>query len=745
MSGMRSRTSPRRAAPVAAWLLLASATALGGCEGPPGPAGPVGPSGPVGSGGEVGPPGTRGDDGVPGPPGEPGSWFTGPGLQVAISEVAYAPDGGVRARITLTDGAGVALDAAGLLTYGRVELSFVLAYQTVDALGAPGPWRAYTTREQTSSQTGDTATQGSADIGGALTAIDVRAGDYEYVFATGADTGNAGLVHAVAVYARRASVPGDDDVETYVAEDIHRALPDGSPLGPLRDVVTDAGCASCHGQLRAHGDTRRGVELCVLCHDQQSRDPDTGNDLALGVMAHKIHRGRDLPSVQAGGTYQLIGYQDRVHDYSTVVFPRDIRSCESCHDGAQGAVWQTRPSRAACGACHDGTSFVDPTPPGQVPHIGGPQTDDGNCVVCHPAAGGVAGVRDTHLGPLIDPASQQLRLDILQVAVVAGIPEASFRVTVDGAPRNILTAPVDGLRATMAGPTREYREYWQATIQGAGAEGTLTAENAAAGEFHYIFPASAALPVGAEGSYALGLEGYILAPDGTRLSAFPPIAFVAITDPTPVARRAVISADRCNACHGELRAHGDQRENARYCLFCHHPDNSNDERAPRPEGQEILAESVDFKVMIHRIHRGAMLAGGYVLGGYPPPSPANPWGTPIDFGQLRYPRTTGDCAACHEPGTYSMPLSGDVLPSRLDALTCTENPADDGDDYCDAQVATSMYLPPTTAVCTSCHDGVSTVAHAEIMTSATGVESCPTCHGPGAAFDSDASHARLNP
>ena len=85
----------------------------------------------------------------------------------------------------------------------------------------------------------------------------------------------------------------------------------------------------------------------------------TGEKLNLSSgMIHKIHRGGDLPSVQAGGEYHIIGFQQSDNIYGgdplgkvpDVVFPQDIRNCTTCHraDLAQGAVsWYTNPSAAA--------------------------------------------------------------------------------------------------------------------------------------------------------------------------------------------------------------------------------------------------------------------------------------------------------------------------------------------------------------------------------------------------------------
>jgi OmcA/MtrC family decaheme c-type cytochrome len=331
-------------------------------------------------------------------------------------------------------------------------------------------------------------------------------------------------------------------------------------------------------------------------------------------------------------------------------------------------------------------------------------------------------------------------LEILAVtnAAAGTAPAIDLRVTKAGAPFDILATPMNALRVTVAGPTTDYTGYWQRTIQGSGASGTLTA-GAAAGEFHYVLPAGAEIPAGATGSYAFGLEGRETSSSSTY--AFNPVFYAAVGGGAVEPRRATVYANGCNACHLKLAEHGGSRQNPEYCVFCHHPNNTNDERVSRVEGETVTAHTVDFKVMIHKIHRGEELEQPYVLGGFPLPNAGNPAGTPIDFGETRFPGDLRACWTCHAAGSFELPLAQGVLPSRSEVLTCTEDPSADADAYCNTRSSVEVFTAPTTAVCTACHDSPYTFAHAEIMTSAGGLESCTTCHGPGSAFDIARYHA----
>jgi OmcA/MtrC family decaheme c-type cytochrome len=707
-----------RAASLALLVLLAA------CSGDPGPAGTAGPTGPTGPSGSVGPTGPIGPTGP--------AYFAGPGLALELLEARPVPiaggaSPGLLVEFRIADAAGLPLDRRGLSTEGAVDVRLALARLDEGGPGVPLQWVPLTTRVQTAPG-GASALQPAADEGGAFADL----GDGRYSYVLGAEVPVAPGWHRVAAWASRTV-----DGRRHVANGTHDFVLSGVPGAGL-DVVSQAACDACHGGLRAHGGALRSVAACVTCHSAPALDPDTGNGLELRVMIHKLHRGESLPSVLAGTPYRIVA-ADGTHDWSTVAFPRDVRQCAACHDGPDGARFATRPTRAACGSCHDTTSFVDPPPPGMVLHTEGAEVDDASCAGCHTESN----VRGWHVAPADDPAAVAPAAEILGVTETAPgqAPTVTFRVTMDGAPVNLQTAPLTRLVATVAGPTTDYARYWQSTIQGSGATGTLTAVDAADGRFAYTFPASAAIPLDATGSYAVALEGYVQA--GGVGPRWPlrsdPVAFV-VTGVASVPRREVVSDAACNACHGDLAYHV-TRVGVRSCVLCHNPESTNTQRVSRLEGATIAVPSVNFKDMIHGIHRGTAHAGGYVLYANPAPSTSNPAGTPVNYATLRHPGDLRACTACHLPGTFDLPLPATALPSREDALACTEDAFADTDLLCEIFDVTSRRVPPEAAACTSCHDAETTVAHTEVMTTSLGVESCATCHASGSAFGIDRAHA----
>src|ERR1051326_3553489 len=278
--------------------------------------------------------------------------FVRPGLVIKIVSANIAQDGTITVDYKLTDPKGLPLDAAGITTPGAVSVRFragvIPKGQTPDF--------SYTTRTQTSTITKNTAIQAGTDSGGVIKQI--GDGEYLYTFKTKAAGLNGGswdptATHRMGLYGSRNLT--EFDLGTNYDSETFDFIPGGGTPAP-RDVVRTASCDKCHDSLAFHGGSRRGLDLCIMCHTPQTTDPDTGNTVDMKVFVHKIHMGSSLPSVKAGKPYQIIGFNNAVSDYSTVNLPSNPLRCAECHEdkkvtgATQSDAWLKNPNRAPAGA-----------------------------------------------------------------------------------------------------------------------------------------------------------------------------------------------------------------------------------------------------------------------------------------------------------------------------------------------------------------------------------------------------------
>ena len=164
---------------------------------------------------------------------------------------------------------------------------------------------------------------------------------------------------------------------------------------------------------------------------------------------------------------------------------------------------------------------------------------------------------------------------------------------------------------------------------------------------------------------------------------------------TPISRE-VVKTDNCNRCHDPLVAHGARIE-TQYCVLCHSPQSTDPQSG----------NTVDFKVMVHKIHAGETL-------------PSVEAGTPYfiggdthNFSDVAFPQDLRNCTTCHDG-------------------------AKDGDNWKTA---------PSAAACGSCHDDVNfQTGENHPGGPQPNDAACKMCHKPdGQEFDISVSGAHTLP
>jgi len=654
-----------------------------------------------------------------------------PGLQIKVNSVTIASDGKVTADLFLTDAFDQPIDRLGKTTPGAVSLSYILAWYSPTTR----QYTAFTTRSQTSAATsphpGVTAIQAGTDSGG--TSTDLETGHVKYVFKTTVPAGfDTTKTVTLGIYATRNML--DTVGKNYYANVEYDFRPDGNKVTETWDKINqNTSCQNCHDpKLALHGGARQDVKLCALCHQPQTVDPDTGNTVDLKVMIHKIHDGANLPSVKAGGKYQIIGFSPTPVDFSNVNLPpgQDVRNCVFCHEGsdpkakpAQNDVWLTKPSRLACGSCHDDLNFAT-----GANHAGGIQADDSACASCHVPDSGKefdASIKGAHVLPAASKQLKGLTATIVQVTNAA----PGKKPTVVFALKNGDGTAVDGSKLgtfapIMAGPTTSYTTFFRESGVPSATNTNVGVFDATTGTTTYTF--TNAIPATQTGTWAFTADitrNVTLKQNNgkadltQREAAFNNITYMAVTGTTVTPRRTSVVLSQCNSCHNALGLHGGQRRNTQECVICHNPTNNDSAQRSAADGQP---ESISFQRLIHRIHRGEELTQDFTVFGNGK--------SRHNYNEVVYPGTIDRCVKCHTTTGYTLPLA-----TGIDSVTTLR-------DY---------YTPqgPATAACLGCHDNRDAAAHAFLNTTTfpgatVPAEACATCHGTGKDWAVDKVHAQ---
>ncbi len=377
---------------VAAFFLLAACAGPEGIEGPPGEAGPQGAQGPQGL---TGPQGPLGPQGTQGPPGAPG-----PGIPALLS--ALGTDTGMNVVLELSRPANGTHFVAGerlVITatlkdnYGsplsKNDFSTLALYMygPQDPLKAVTPVKllnASADRNVTPHHYIDLLTNSGADI-------QITGNVVKYTLQP--VSGEAPGTYTVFV---RAVMKSNALNQVMLTSDVQLGT------AAVEAQTIDANkCAVCHkgdsnGQFYLHHvdpSTRSitgspsyenlPVKSCKACHNNEGYASYTQNGTrVLDVIVNRVHGAHMGEGLK--NPLNIDPVTGSFRNYTDVVFPNDVKNCTSCHVGDS---WKTKPSRSACGTCHDNTWFGPLTarPAGFVAHSGEPQLDDAGCTSCHKA------------------------------------------------------------------------------------------------------------------------------------------------------------------------------------------------------------------------------------------------------------------------------------------------------------------------------------------------------------------------
>lgn len=177
----------------------------------------------------------------------------------------------------------------------------------------------------------------------------------------------------------------------------------------------------------------------------------------------------------------------------------------------------------------------------------------------------------------------------------------------------------------------------------------------------------------------------------------------------------ISDAANCNSCHNDLTMHGGTRRGFDSCSMCHGIAGAEDwPKYNTTSAPDTTGVTINFRNMIHKIHRGKDLAeaGTYTVSGN--------GGSSNMFDTIVFPPMPGNtkhCDKCHGDANTSWKSIGNL-----------------------SHPTASTMAPRTFKVaCGSCHDSPTAGAHIELQTSM-GLEACGVCHNIGKSENVELKH-----
>lgn len=227
------------------------------------------------------------------------------------------------------------------------------------------------------------------------------------------------------------------------------------------------------------------------------------------------------------------------------------------------------------------------------------------------------------------------------------------------------------------------------------------------GQYQYTFQAKAPAGFDATATTTVGVDGNRNLTTFNLGTSYAGVTYDFVPNGAAVTTtRDVIRTQSCATCHDVLAFHGGYANGINMCVLCHQPQNAD----------PTSGNSLDLKVMIHKIHMGSSLPSvvgtsttpgvPYIIYGY--------MNSPSNFSAVVDPASVQRCEVCHSQSTGAVQ-------------------------------ATAYKTVPTRVACGSCHDDVNFATGVNHVAGPQSDDTqCTNCHpASGTPFDASIKGAHV--